>query len=232
VETESKLVQPIVFVHGAWHGAWCWDRVRSRLDAENLPNYAIDLPFTGLDDDGTAVAALVREIGTDVVLCGHSYGARVISRAAQDTGMARHLVYLAGPMVSAGQVPRYHEARERKHPLPYEAFTPDSLRDRFYSETSEPEFQWAYPQIRDMAVRPPDTIGLEIRPWEEVPSTYIVCTRDNTMIAPDLQRMMSSNATYAVELDSDHSPFLSHPDEFTAVLAAIIRTGRPAEARR
>lgn len=24
---------PVVLVHGAWHGAWCWDRVRPIIEA-------------------------------------------------------------------------------------------------------------------------------------------------------------------------------------------------------
>ena len=34
----------VVLVHGAWHGAWCWDEVVSRLSGDGLSVVAIDLP--------------------------------------------------------------------------------------------------------------------------------------------------------------------------------------------
>ncbi len=39
----------IVLVHGAWHGAWCWDPVVERLRAEGISAVAIDLPGHGKD---------------------------------------------------------------------------------------------------------------------------------------------------------------------------------------
>ena len=40
----------MVLVHGAWHGAWCWDRVVEQLRAEDVPVVAIDLPGHGSSD--------------------------------------------------------------------------------------------------------------------------------------------------------------------------------------
>ena len=83
-----------VLVHGAWHGSWCWKRVRSALQAQghevftptltgvgersHLLSPDIDLRTHVLD-----VANLILwEDLTDVVLCGHSYGGCVITGAA------------------------------------------------------------------------------------------------------------------------------------------------------
>jgi pimeloyl-ACP methyl ester carboxylesterase len=54
--------------------------------------------------------------------------------------------------------------------------------------------------------------------WQSLPSTYVVCTRDNA-IPPALQERMSERAGSVSHLDSGHSPFLARPDD----LAAIIR---------
>ena len=40
----------IVLVHGAWHGAWCWEPVIARLDAAGLPAVAVDLPSVSAPD--------------------------------------------------------------------------------------------------------------------------------------------------------------------------------------
>ncbi|HVM66618.1 MAG TPA: alpha/beta fold hydrolase, partial [Acidimicrobiales bacterium] len=65
-----------VLVHGAWHGAWCFDRVMPLLAAANVPAVAIDLPghgadrgaFADLHGDAARVRAVLDTIADDVVL--------------------------------------------------------------------------------------------------------------------------------------------------------------------
>jgi pimeloyl-ACP methyl ester carboxylesterase len=87
-------VATFVLVHGAWHGAWCWSRVRHALQAQGHEVFTPTL--TGLADRShllsrevdlethvADVANLLKwEDLSDVVLCGHSYGGCVISGAA------------------------------------------------------------------------------------------------------------------------------------------------------
>ena len=105
-----------VLVHGAWHGAWCWSRVRRALRAEGHEVFAPTL--TGLADRSHLlsrdvdlsthiddVANLLRWEGlSDVVLCGHSYGGCVISGAA-DRAPQRiaSLVYLDAFVLKDGE---------------------------------------------------------------------------------------------------------------------------------
>ncbi len=83
-----------VLVHGAWHGSWCWARVRHGLAAEGHQVFTPTLTGVGershllsrdidlqvhVDD----VVNLLRwEELDNVILCGHSYGGCVISGAA------------------------------------------------------------------------------------------------------------------------------------------------------
>lgn len=39
---------PLVLVHGAWHGAWCWNRTQFHLALLNRMAVAVDLPNHGL----------------------------------------------------------------------------------------------------------------------------------------------------------------------------------------
>ena len=58
--------------------------------------------------------------------------------------------------------------------------------------------------------------------WNELPSTYVVCERDQT-IHPDMQRAMSTNAGRVHSLSTDHSPFMSaHQD----VLPILVRASK------
>jgi pimeloyl-ACP methyl ester carboxylesterase len=84
-------MKPIVLVHGAWHGGWCWSRVVPPLWKAGHRAYAPTLTGLGerahlysaaitLDTHVTDVAnVLACEDLRDVVLCGHSYGGFVIS---------------------------------------------------------------------------------------------------------------------------------------------------------
>ena len=96
-----------VLVHGAWHGSWCWKRVRQQLgdtghqvftptltglgERSHLNSATVDLS-THIAD----VASLLRwEELSDVILCGHSYGGLVISGVVDRVpDRIRALVYL------------------------------------------------------------------------------------------------------------------------------------------
>ena len=60
-----------------------------------------------------------------------------------------------------------------------------------------------------------------------VPHSYVVCERDNA-VRPALQRLLireidavSGTPTRVFELDSSHSPFLSHSEELTSAIEAV-----------
>lgn len=105
-----------ILVHGAWHGGWCWQRVRDLLqdqghrvftptltglaDRSHLLSPQVNLG-THIDD----VVNLIRWEGlTDVVLCGHSYGGAVITGVA-DRAFDRiaSMVYLDAYILENGQ---------------------------------------------------------------------------------------------------------------------------------
>jgi pimeloyl-ACP methyl ester carboxylesterase len=105
-----------LLVTGAWHGSWCWKRVREALTAQghtvftptltglcersHLLSPAVDL-HTHIDD----IANLIRwEELTDIVLVGHSYGGCVISGVADRMAdRIATLVYLDAFVLESGQ---------------------------------------------------------------------------------------------------------------------------------
>jgi len=105
-----------VLVHGAWHGSWCWKRVRKALQA--LGHDVFTPTLTGVAERShllspqvnlethinDVVNLLVWEELTDVILCGHSYGGSVI-RGAADRVSERigALVYLDAFVAGNGQ---------------------------------------------------------------------------------------------------------------------------------
>lgn len=83
-----------VLVHGAWHGSWCWKRVRKALQAQGHDVFTPTLtgigerahllsPHVNLETHIDDVVNLIRwEELSDIVLCGHSYAGTVVSGVA------------------------------------------------------------------------------------------------------------------------------------------------------
>src|SRR5438034_10183033 len=93
-----------VLVHGAWHGSWCWKRVRRLLQAQGHDVFTPTLTGVGershllsrdvnLETQSLDVVNLIRwEELSDIVLCGHSYGGCSIIRVTdRDTDRNRSM---------------------------------------------------------------------------------------------------------------------------------------------
>ena len=105
-----------VLVHGAWHGSWCWKRVRRALQAQGHEVFTPTLtgladrshllsPQVNLDTHILDIVNLLQwEELSDVVLCGHSYGGCVISGVADRMpDRVRALVYLDAFVLDDGE---------------------------------------------------------------------------------------------------------------------------------
>ena len=105
-----------VLVHGAWHGSWCWKRVRQALQASGHDVFTPTL--TGVAERSHLLTADVNlethiqdvvnliewEELSDVVLCGHSYAGCVISGVADRIPeRIRALVYLDAFVLEDGE---------------------------------------------------------------------------------------------------------------------------------
>jgi pimeloyl-ACP methyl ester carboxylesterase len=105
-----------VLVHGAWHGGWCWKRVRQALQEQGHEVFTPTLsgladrqhllsPQIGLHTHIADIANLIRWEGlSNVVLCGHSYGGCVVTGVIE--AMADQIgavVYLDAFVLEDGQ---------------------------------------------------------------------------------------------------------------------------------
>jgi pimeloyl-ACP methyl ester carboxylesterase len=105
-----------VLVHGAWHGSWCWQRVRSSL--QRLGHTVFTPTLTGVGERAHLLAQDVDlrthtldvlnliqwEELPDIVLCGHSYGGMVVTGVADRIPhRIRSLVYLDAFVPENGQ---------------------------------------------------------------------------------------------------------------------------------
>ncbi|MEM1124908.1 MAG: alpha/beta hydrolase [Bacteroidota bacterium] len=91
--TLKKDLPVVVFVHGAWHGAWCWEVHFLPYFVKNgFECYAFDLPLHGKSEDKSAINRMqiadyvealslaVAQINKPVILVGHSMGGYVVQQ--------------------------------------------------------------------------------------------------------------------------------------------------------
>ena len=81
----------------------------------------------------------------------------------------------------------------------------------FYGDCKSEDVQWAVSQLVPQAPGRAGQARIHRVAWRDIPSTYIVCNRDQAL-SPDLQRRCASQAGEVVEWETSHSPFLSRPD--------------------
>jgi pimeloyl-ACP methyl ester carboxylesterase len=217
----------VVLVHGAWHGAWCWDRVAAECESLGLEVQAPELAFLGFDSDVAEVRKAIGGPDNSVVLCGHSYGGMVITAAASGSTAVKRLVYLAAMQPDAGET--MGEIIVREPSMIMEALIegpggslmidPARLHEVVYADSDPAAVDVIAPLLRPMDLSTDPPLATEPA-WRTIPSTYIACTNDR-VIPVAAQRWMAERAgSEVVEWGNDHSPFLTRPRDLAEILAS------------
>ena len=234
----------VVLVHGAFHGAWCWDRVVPRLEAAGVPAIAVDLPGHGADggppgDLHTHADWLRRFLEAQpgpVVLVGHSYGGAVITDAAAGVPGVARLVYLAAIVPDTGEtmttVMPDRVADDDRASLVPEAMRvgadgnlvvdPERAAAAFYADCADADVEFALarlgPQNAASFAQP-----VRAAAWRTIPSTYVIC-HDDRAVGVGFQHALATRTTDTVEMTTSHSPFFSQPQAIAEVLVALAYT--------
>lgn len=236
-----------VLVHGAWHGAWCWQRVVDALHARGHRAFAVTLTGVGervhllssLITLETHIADVANTIEAqelqDVVLAVHSYGG-MLGTAVADRMPQRlkHLVYVDAV------VPRPGESWSSTH-------ASATREARIVAAEASPDYAFPPPD--------PSVFGLEAEDYEwvkrrqtphpghtyqavlqfdpqrvaKVPRTFVDCTRPKLAtidaMRPRVRDPKFWDGAWAagarvVEMATGHDPMVSAPAELTELLVA------------
>jgi pimeloyl-ACP methyl ester carboxylesterase len=202
--------------------------VIQRLTAEGIRSVAVDLPSKGfetallgdLHDDAEAVRAAVDSAGGPALVVAHSYGGLPVSEGLAGCANAAHLIYLAGFMFEPGQSLLGVVGGVE----PDWWVTSDDGRTVIADNPGHVFFNDCTPEVARTAAAAlephrKDAFSQELRSaaWQSLPSTYVVCERDNA-IPPAAQEHMATHADTVSHLDASHSPFLSRPHDVTAII--------------
>jgi pimeloyl-ACP methyl ester carboxylesterase len=234
-------------VHGAWHGAWCWDRLVPELEALGLRCVAVDLPAEDPDAGAAECAERVSEaLGTasdpaGVVVVGHSLGGLTIPIVAS-LRPVRLLVFLCAFLPQPGRsmseqirdggvfAPGWSNLARLQtgHPDGSSEWPAEAAIEAFYHDCPPDDAGWAASRLRRQTWKVLDETT-PLQAWPSAASVSILC-RDDRVLSPDWSRRVAVErlGRPALELDGGHSPFLSRPDELARVLAGLVRPDGPS----
>ena len=145
---------PILFVHGAWHAAWCWENFLPYFAQHGYASYALSLRGHGASEGREGirwhsavhgyvddVAQVVQSLTTPPILVGHSVGGYVVQKFLESHA-APAAVLLASLPVS-GSYGFAHRYRQRNLMPFLKAMllmnpwhmveTPELMKDAFFS---------------------------------------------------------------------------------------------------
>lgn len=228
-----------VLVHGAWHGAWCWEKVVPRLEARGHQVVAVDLPSHGddpappqqvtLPDYIDRVSERVDALERGVVLVGHSMGGFVVSQAAEARAdRVQKIIYLAAMLPAAGD----SMADIRPEPMVAENIAtapdgtlrvaPEIVRDAFYHDCSADDAARAQARLCPQPPLDPAQVFSPTERFAKVERAFIECLEDRVIGIGEQRRGHARTPCARVEqLASGHSPFYSMPDALVDALERL-----------
>lgn len=227
------MTATVVLVHGSWIGPECWGRVAHHLRQLDVATVVVDRTdeAAGGRIIGDVVAnvacvhAALDAIDGPVILCGHSAGVSIVSRAAVGRPRVRELVAIAGfltkdaetPIDLAGPPsPELQAALSRTEPDTV-AFDPDAARALFFQDCAPAITEDALHHLRPQQLGRSVAHGIRGGAWQDRPTTYVVCAEDRAL-APAVQRRIAARATCTVEWPVGHAPQYARPELVAALL--------------
>jgi pimeloyl-ACP methyl ester carboxylesterase len=231
-------VTTVVLVAGAWHGAWCWARVRPAL--ERAGHAVVAVPLTGVGERAHQlspevtlvthvedVVTAVRDAGcSGAVLVGHSYGGLVVTGAADRLGeRVGRLVYVDAVVPTPGRswadcIPP--EARDQRRALIARHGHIPPPPASAYGLTGEDAAWVEQRQTPHPAGVFEEPLSFDADRWAARPRTYVDCTAPAlTTIEPSRRLVRSQPGWELVELATGHDPMVSAPDRLAAALLAV-----------
>lgn len=227
-------MKTFILIHGSWHSAWNWHRVKPILEGQGHTVLAIDLPGMGRDKTPiqevtfaktvAKIVALIDDIEDQVILVGHSKNGILISQVAEyRPEKIEKLIYLAAYLIPNGKSQASYSAQDTQGLLkPYVTQHPatksHTLQTSIYKEglyhdcdddiTALAKLLLSHEPVESAVA----TLNLSDANYGSVRRFYIECT-DDKAVTPFIQQKMylESPCEKVFKMNTSHSPFFSQP---------------------
>jgi pimeloyl-ACP methyl ester carboxylesterase len=232
-----------VLVHGAFCGAWIWEPLIDRLEAIGHSAEAFDLPGLGddrtpasevtLDAYGARLCEVLAASPEPAIVVGSSMGGIVATHgAARCPERVAALVYAAAFIPKNGQslldlanLPEGAGDQVQANITvagepPVAVMSAAASRQALFEFCAEDVAASTIARLLPQPVAPFATpVSIPTGALDGINKYYVVCTQDRAIQPPLQRRMITENACAdVVELDTDHTPQLSMPNELAEAL--------------
>jgi pimeloyl-ACP methyl ester carboxylesterase len=219
-------------VHGSTQSASCWDLLVPALERHGHQTVCVVLPTDEIRANTNRYAEIILKSipapSDDVIVVGHSVSGYFLPVVAMQRPL-RRMVFLAASLPQIGRSFLDQLQADPTLLLPdwigMDPSKDDAAAMHFLFHDCSPEVaEWAM----SLRIRLPlEGVAREVYPlqgWPNVPSSYIVCTKDRT-ISPAWSRRTAREQLdiEAIEIPSGHCPYLSRPRHLADVLARLAR---------
>ena len=232
-------------IHGAWHGAWCWEPLIPELERRGHRAVAVDLPCddpsaTTMDNaqlvaDSLSDADADADAGDeadDVVVVGHSLGGITavvvpLLRPVRKVVLLAALVPRPGRSIGEVMASEPDTTTEEFNALPRNVgqggavwWDPEIAAPLFYRACDPETARWAAERLRTQVW----TTSREPCPldkWPDCELASIICSEDE-LLTPAWSRRIARDVLgiEPIELPGGHFPMLSIPTQLADALTA------------
>jgi pimeloyl-ACP methyl ester carboxylesterase len=223
-------------IHGAWHGAWCWEPLIPELERRGHRAAAVDLPCDDPSattmDNAKLVADSLADADDDVVVVGHSLGG-ITAAVIPLLRPVRRVVFLGAlvprPGRSLGEVMASEPdtTTEAFNALPRHVgedgsvtWDPAVAGPYFYQACPPDTVAWAAPLLRTQVWT---TTGerCPLDDWPDCELASIVCA-DDEVVTPAWSRRIARDVLHVppIDLPGGHFPMLGIPAQLAETLTS------------
>ncbi len=241
----SRSAKPtIVLVHGAWADSSSWAGVVRRLQARGYTVLAPGNPLRSLSEDSAHLADFLRTIDGPIVLVGHSYGAAVITNAAEGDPDVQALVFVNGSVPAegetVGELAGPKSALSVSDPTTIFDFVPGTLPPTPTSDVYLKRATFMESFATGLgnraasalwATQRPITLGALNEPsgtpaWDTIPSWYLIGTKDR-VIPRGAQRGMAEKPGSTIErFKAGHLGLITDPAPVVHTITDAVKGSR------
>jgi pimeloyl-ACP methyl ester carboxylesterase len=231
-----------VFLHGGGQGSWVWSETLAALNSQTDSKFgralALDIPGCGAKreratkdlDVPTIVAGLIEEIQSagfrDVVLVGHSQAGTILPLLVEaQPKLFRRLVYVSCVAPLPGQTVLEWRSTMPPAETALATLAAPGSRERYHVMfCNDMTLEEAQKFIDKLGEDTWPACSYEMSDWryghlEAVPSSYVVCLQDATLVPP-WQGLFAERfkVSRVIQIDAGHQVMNTRPQALAEVL--------------